>query len=191
MLQQPHLQGMSMQHQMNDESHYWVGQIRLRSHHQQHSRSPQLSAAGGEAGQDVAVLGAHDVPGAEVDVVDEDDAVRLEPALRAPGAPVARLAPERLQRGVPDLRQEVDAVLALRPRQAACITRLPCSGLATLTAVQVLALLALPPMRCGAAFLTRAESSALHLLTPRPLHVCDQARTLYCCLCNPEQQVAL
>ena len=115
----------------------------------------------------VAALGAHDVPGAEVDVVDEDDAVRLEAALRAQRAPVARLAPERLQRGVPDLRQEVDAVLALRPRQAACMDRLPCSGLAISTAARTQALIApLPPMRCDTAFLARAVSSALHLLTP-------------------------
>ena len=93
----------------------------------------------------MAVLGTHNVPGAEVDIIDEDNAVCLESAFRAPGAPVARLAPERLQRGVPDLRQEVNAVLALRPRQAACMSRLPCSGLAISTAAQALALLASSP----------------------------------------------
>ena len=113
----------------------------------------------------MAALGAHDVPGAEVDVVDEDDAVRLEAALRPPGAPVPRLSPERLQRGIPDLRQEVDAVLALRPCQAACMGRLPCSGLAIPLAARAQALLGpLPLMRCSAAFTPRIVRSAQHLL---------------------------
>ena len=99
----------------------------------------------------MAALGAHNIPGAEVDVIDEDDAVRLEAALRAPGAPVARLAPERLQRSVPDLRQEVDAVLALRPCQAACMNRLPCSGTRpySLQPRRWPCLNHLPPMRCS------------------------------------------
>ncbi len=64
---------------------------------------------------------AHHITDAEVDVVDEDDAVRAEAFSGDSRAAVAAaLAPERLQGEVAHLGQKLYPVLARRPRQAPC-----------------------------------------------------------------------
>jgi hypothetical protein len=65
-------------------------------------------------------MGAHNISCTEVNIVDEHDAVGLEAPFVAPGAAVAALLPQRLQRCIAHLRQKLYAVLALGPGQSSC-----------------------------------------------------------------------